>query len=203
MAGLTSRGWAFAVAFVAPLCFAQCGFAQATGEFTGVTADPSNQAVVGANLQAISLQTNTVVQTVSNSAGIYRFPTLPPGNYRLVATASGFRAQNVSPVVVEVSRSTHVDITFAIGTISQVVDVSGASEQVLDTDNGYKGQIINSREVENLPLASRSLLALTALTPGVTAGNGGTTTIRQASDGTSITSAYDINGGVRTNVGRL
>ena len=106
------------------------------------------------------------MQTVSNSAGIYHFPTLPPGNYRLVATASGFRAQNVSPVVVEVSRSTHVDITFAIGTVSQVVDVSSAHEQVLDTDNGYKGQIINSREVENLPLASRSLFwPLTALTP--------------------------------------
>ena len=107
-----------------------------------------------------------------------------------MAAATGFRTQDVSPVVVEVSRSTHVDITFAIGTVSEAVDVSAAAEQVLDTDNGYKGQIINSREVErSLPLASRSLLALTAaLTPRSRPGNGGATTIRQASDGTSITS---------------
>jgi len=200
MAGTLLKRWALVIALTATFCSGRA-FAQATGELTGVTADPSNQAIVGANLQAINLQTNTTVQTVSNAAGIYRFPTLPPGNYRLTATATGFRTQNVSPVVVEVSRSTHIDITFSIGTVSQEVVVSGSAEQILDTDNGYKGQIINSREVENLPLPSRSPLALTALTPGVTAGNGGTTTARQASDGTSITSAYDINGGVRTNVG--
>ena len=45
MAGMTSRGWAFAVAFLAPLCLRTVPRlpAQATGELTGVTADPSNQ----------------------------------------------------------------------------------------------------------------------------------------------------------------
>lgn len=201
MARMSPRKWVLFAGLAAALCMARTASAQATGELTGVTSDPANNAVVGANVRVMNLQTNTEQQTVSNADGIYRFPTLPPGNYKLTAKAPGFAEQTLSPVVVEVSRSTRVNVTLAMGSVSQQVAVSAQAQQALDTDNGYKGQIVTSREVENLPLASRSPLALTALTPGVTAGLGGTTTTRQASDGTSITSAYDINGGVRTAVG--
>ena len=97
MAGITSRGWAFALAFTATApCW--CAFTQATGELTGVTADPSNQAVVGANLQAISLQTNTDRANGIEQCG--HFTTAFP-RFRPATTASW------PPLLVFVPRTSH------------------------------------------------------------------------------------------------
>jgi len=174
--------------------------AQSSGSVTGMTTDSTHAVVPGATLRLTNTATSVSMLTESNGDGLFHFTSVEPGSYELRATAKGFSDRIIQGIVVEVARTTQLNIEFSVGSTVQRVVVNAAT-QSLDTDNGYKGQIITSREIENLPLPSRNPLALTTLTPGVVAGTGGTTTDRQASDGTSITDAYEINGGVRTNVG--
>lgn len=174
---------------------------QSSGELTGIVTDPQNAVVAGAGMRLVSSQTRTEFGAVTNSEGLYRLPNLPPGTYQLMVTATGFGGVTITPVAIEVGRVTRVDVSLKVGAnVDEVVTIT-AGAQLLDVESGTKGQIITSRQIEALPLQTRNPLALLNLTTGVSSPSGGAISNRQGSDGTGITSAYSINGGVRTGTG--
>lgn len=183
------------------LCFTNLTFAQSTGEVTGIVTDPNAAVIPGAELRLTNAQTGVSTNTVANGEGLYRFANLQPGTYQLGVTSANFAETRLNDVTVEVARTTRVDVQLQVaGAVQEQVTVT-AGTQLLDLDSGTKGQIINSKQIENLPLQSRNPLALTTLTPGVVSAGGGTVSNRQGSDGTGISSIYAINGGVRTGNG--
>ncbi|MFL6443459.1 MAG: carboxypeptidase-like regulatory domain-containing protein, partial [Candidatus Sulfotelmatobacter sp.] len=54
-------------------------FAQSTATLAGTVTDPSGAVVPGAKVTVRSLDTNTVREAVSDSAGGYVMPSLQPG----------------------------------------------------------------------------------------------------------------------------
>jgi hypothetical protein len=172
--------------------------AQSDGSLSGQVTDSTKAVVRGAQLTLTATQTGTKLSSISNAEGIFTFPALQPGTYNLQATAPSFASRTLRDITIDVGRSTHVDVALSAGTVEEEVVVT-SSTATLDMENGYKGQMVTSTQVENLPLPSRNPQALSQLTPGVVAnGNGGTTTVRQGGDGTGLSSAYTMNGGVRT-----
>jgi hypothetical protein len=184
--------------FVLTISFAYTAVAQSAGSLTGAVTDPASATVRGAELVLTNSGTGAKLTSVSNGEGIFTFPSLQPGKYDLQVSAQSFAARVMKDITIDVGRATHLDVTLATGNVQQEVVVTSTTE-TLDSENGYKGQMITSSQVENLPLQSRNPQALSALAPGVVAnGNGGSTTNRQGADGTGISAAYTINGGVRT-----
>ena len=59
-----------------------------------------------------------------------------------------------------------VDVTLKPGSVTETVTVS-AAPTVLETETSSRGQVIGTREVENLPLNGRSYADLVLLAPGV------------------------------------
>ena len=57
------------------------------GTLDGNVTDPSQAAVAGAKVTATDEQTNATRETLTNSAGGYTLPTLPPGTYTIRAYA--------------------------------------------------------------------------------------------------------------------
>jgi len=194
------RTLATLVALVCLSLLAPAAFAQSTGEMTGVITDPNGSVIPGAELRLTNNLTGVSMTTVSNNEGLYRFANIPPGPYQLRVTARNFAEALLNNLTVEVNRTTRVDLKMNAGNVQEHVTISVGSTS-LDLENGTKGQIINSKQIENLPLTTRNPLGLTILTPGVVAGFGGVTSNRQGSDATGTTSAYVINGGIRANLG--
>ncbi|QEE30301.1 TonB-dependent receptor [Terriglobus albidus] len=188
------------VLVVAVLSPASRVLAQAFGEIAGTTTDASRAVVPNVALTLSNEATGTAVRRVSNGAGIFVFPQLNPGRYTLTAISPGFGQQAVKSINVGVSQTAHVDIVLQVSSVTEQVVVA-AQSNALDVDNGYKGQIIEQKQIEELPLPTRNPLSLMVLTPGVQTALGNSAANRGGSDSSVASSGYQVNGGVRTNFG--
>jgi len=80
------------IALVLIIFFAAALHAQTFGEVTGLVTDTSGAVMAGASVTLVNVNTNGVRQAVSTSAGLYSFPSVPPGHYKLSTVASGFKS---------------------------------------------------------------------------------------------------------------
>ena len=146
------------------------------GQISGEVRDATGAIVPNAKLTATNIATNTPFTTQSNEQGLYRFLALPPGQYNVTASLTGFKSYERGPITLQVNDNITLDISLQIGDASETVQVSAAAE-ALQTQTASVGQVVNTRTIEGLPLNVRDPLALIGLTPGVTFGgnfgNGG------------------------------
>src|SRR5262249_51577218 len=106
-------------------------------------------------------------QTVSGPDGSYTLPFLPPGTYTLTAEATGFKKYVNGNVLVTTNEREQLDITLEVGGVDQTVTVS-AESSMLETATASTGQVINTRQIENMPMNGRTPLVLAQLAYGVT-----------------------------------
>ena len=155
------------------------------GSIAGNVMDPSGAMVPNAKIVAKEKNTGTTYQTVSSSAGAYRFPNLNIGTYDITATAEGFKAATLTGVLVQVATTSALDIKLQTGTITENVIVN-ADMPTVQTESSDVGTVVSTKQILDLPLPlgttvqnMRSPEAFAFLTPGVVgpgsdSGNGGT-----------------------------
>src|SRR5262249_23583578 len=88
---------------------------QTTGTVVGNVTDQSGAAVSGANVELTNAATNFTLTVQTNAAGGYTLPNIPPGEYQLTVTFTGFSRAVRSHVVVAVAKSGLVDLIFYLG----------------------------------------------------------------------------------------
>lgn len=152
------------------LSFAACipAFSQTFGEITGEVRDVTGALVPGVAVTATNTGTNAQRSTVSNDAGIYSFPSLPPGAYTVRAEKTGFKAYT-SNIQVQVQQTVRLDLEMAVGSVSETVEVSGAV-QLLTTENATIGHVVENKRIVELPLNGRNYLQLVSLAPNTSTG---------------------------------
>src|SRR5215212_84765 len=107
------------VFFLAPLlCFGQSNYAG----LNGIVFDPQQQVVPGASLRLTSLSTEATRHVVSNEHGMYQITGLLPGEYKLMAEATGFALWN-QPLSLEVGQQMKCDVTLALSSVNGVVQI--------------------------------------------------------------------------------
>ncbi len=157
-------GFLVLILIVAAGAFAQ---SQATtGNIEGRVLDPREAAVPGATVTATNQQTGLERTTTTNDAGGFLIILLPPGNYTVRATASGFAQSEIKDLTVNVGGKTPLDINLSVGGTSGTVTVSSEAPTV-ETTLTSVSTTINSRAIENLPVNGRNYLDFATLTPGV------------------------------------
>ena len=145
---------------------AQSGAQSATGQFNGHVADPSGAVVAGATVTLLDVQTGVAHTTTTNSAGLYTFPLVSPGEYKLSVAKTGF-SNEVSPAFrLEVNQNVTQDFTLKVGAATDTVTVSTNSE-LIDTTSATLGSVVETRTVDDLPLNGRSFTSLLTLAPGI------------------------------------
>src|SRR5580693_1964069 len=95
-----------------------------SGGVSGLVTDPSGAVVPGAAIVLQNEATGVRQNTVSTAAGLYSFPSVPPGTYRVTATEKGFETLIQDHVVVSVDQTTSVNVTLRLGNVSEVVTVN-------------------------------------------------------------------------------
>jgi hypothetical protein len=136
-----------------------------TGALTGTVKDPSGSVIVGAQVQLGELATNQVHTQTSNQLGGYTFAALPPGLYKITATAAGFRTSVVSSVDVQVAKSFTVDFTLQVGPVTETIKVV-ANLLELQTADATVGNLLASEVMLSLPSLRRDASEFLTLQPG-------------------------------------
>jgi carboxypeptidase family protein len=155
------------------------------GSIAGNVSDPSGAMVPNAKIVAKEKNTGSTYQTVSTSAGSYRFPNVNIGSYDITATAPGFKTATLTGVLVQVATTAALDIKLQTGTVTENVVVN-ADAPTVQTESADIGTVVTTKQILDLPLPlgstvqnMRSPEAFAFLTPGVVgpgsdSGNGGT-----------------------------
>ncbi len=138
-----------------------------SGSISGSVADSSGSIVPAANVRLTNTQTQEVRTATANASGDYLFVNIPAGSYEIDAQANGFKQEKRSGIVLDVNQNARVDFTLQVGSLNQIVQVSGEVTQV-DTRGVQLGGTVDTRRVRDLPLDGRNVYDLMALMPGVT-----------------------------------
>ncbi|MGI4830994.1 MAG: TonB-dependent receptor domain-containing protein [Janthinobacterium lividum] len=153
----------------------------------GYVRDNSGASIGNASVTLINVQTGVTLTTHTDSEGRYEFDSVKIGDYRVSASSASFSITDTPPFALSVNARQRVDVGLRAGELSQTVEVSAVPTE-LETETSSRGQVIGTKEVENLPLNGRSYADLVLLTPGVrkSALEDGSVTQREAS--------FNVNG---------
>ncbi len=165
---VTASKYAFALVLLATVLGIPSGaFAQGSGSsLTGLITDNSHAVVPDVLVKIRHLSTSVTSQTMSTSAGYYRFSSLPVGEYEVTVSHAGF-AQAVQRVQVETARETRLDFSLAVAGTTVAVTVESGAASLLSPDDAMIGTTIDNATVELTPLYLRNWDDLLRTVPGV------------------------------------
>ena len=152
------------------LLFAPCTQVWAqytTARLSGIVSDPSGAVVAGATITVQEVDTGYTQTTKSESAGEYLFPSLPVGTYQITVSGGGYNQYLQRGIVLSVGQAATQNVRLQVGMVSQQVVVTENSSLVT-TDSATVGQLIDQREISQLPLNGRDVQQLVFLAPGTT-----------------------------------
>ena len=190
-----------ALAALAALIFAHfCAvpnlYAQFSGSVSGVVQDASGGVIPDAKVTLNNASTGVTQTATTNSAGIYRFISLPPAEYTIRSEASGFQAQTIT-FSLTTGQSAGINLTLAVSTAAESVNIT-AEAPVVDTSETRTQMTIKEQNLKELPFQGRNFLGLVAIAPGVTGyGAVGGGAPGDAPDNFSTEKTVDANGGGR------
>jgi len=157
---------AAAVLLAVPGAFAQGGGASSTGSISGEVKDAQGGVLPGVTVTATSPAQIGQLSAVTNEAGIYRFPAVPPGEYALTYELAGFGTVKREGVRITLGFNAQVNVTLAVASLNETITVSGESP-VIDTSATRLQTNYDSQNLASLPNA-RDMWSLLATTPSVT-----------------------------------
>ena len=136
-----------------------------TGTIVGTVADPSEAVIPKAQITVRNQGTNATREVQTDGDGDFSLPLLPPGVYEVSAEKAGFRRSVYSNVNLNVDQTVRVDFMLQVGQLSEQVVVT-ESVPLVQTDTSTLGQVIERKQVSELPLNDRNFLTFAVLVPG-------------------------------------
>ncbi len=132
----------------------------------GQVVDSSKASLPGATVTLRNQETNEVATATTNTEGNYTIPFLRPGVYTLAVEMSGFQKFTRTDMRLEVGQVAVVNAQLGVGGLTENVNVS-AEAPLLETSKADRGTVIDQHRIAELPLQSRSPMALAVLVAGV------------------------------------
>jgi hypothetical protein len=136
------------------------------GTITGRVVDAQSASVPNAKIAATLVATGSHSLTNTGQDGQFTIPFLAPGSYKVEAEVPGFKRYVRENFEVGAGERVSLDIQLQIGQQTETITVS-AEATLLDTTSASAGQVINSGQVENMPMNGRTPLVLAQLAFGV------------------------------------
>jgi hypothetical protein len=135
------------------------------GAIHGTIRDASGAVLPGVTVTVTNVETNVAQTAVTDSKGLYQATHLNPGTYSVGTSLEGFKPMVRKDVQVRIGEDLPIDFRMELGGVSETISVTAAAP-VLDTTPNT-GQVIESKQIESLPLADGTAYMLTRLAPGL------------------------------------
>jgi Carboxypeptidase regulatory-like domain len=154
----------FALILVAPtISYAQY---HVNGTISGTITDPSGAAIPGATVTAKNTLNGTSQNTQTSGVGSYLFSDMPPATYIITVAKEGFQSCAGQGLVLDPAASRTFSCALQVGATTQTVEVQAGALEV-QADTSQLNSVINSDQVEQLPVNGREFANFLALEPGV------------------------------------
>ncbi len=193
------RRWCFALCCCLTLLFAATppvAVAQeTTATIIGTVTDESGGLLPGVVVTLRHVATRRSFESTSSAEGGYLVTLLPIGDYELTFTLSGFQPRIVRGVTLAVNDRVRIDASLATGGVSEVIEVTG--RQLTQATTAVQN-LIDSRQVQELPINNRNFAKLAELAPGVSSD-----LADEVGVGLTSTMNLSVNGGRRNSVNWL
>ncbi len=166
-----STVWLLAVPFYLFHALAPVGAQTTFGSITGTVTDQSGAVIPGAVVTIINIGTDAKRQVTTTETGVFNVPDLPVGSYRIRIEAQGFRGQERTGAQLNANQVINVDVQLGVASAATEIEVL-STVPVIDTETSTLSNVRTGRELEHLPLASRTggahgFYGYTGLNPGV------------------------------------
>ena len=156
-----------------------------TSRVEGTVQDEAGGVIPGAAVTMTEVDTNVVREAFTNDRGLYLFPQVPAGTYRVAAAVPGFSTTVIEDVRVVVSAPASIDVVLEVGGVAETVLVSAAEAQsLMNTVNAEINTNLSREQVGELPLNGRSVVQLALTQAGVTGPGGARTASINGTRGT-------------------
>ena len=167
-----------------------CLMAQSAGTsaLAGTVTDPSGAAIPNVTVTITSNATGQTRTSTTGPDGTYRFTLMPPGNYKVSFSATGFKTAEVGSEQLNVTETEALDRTLEVGAQTEQVTVEAAAE-ALQTESSTLGTTVTSQQVTGLPLSNRNYTQLLTMAAGANTNVNNATTIGKGTQDISVNGA--------------
>jgi outer membrane receptor protein involved in Fe transport len=156
----------FLLIFAAKVDFSLGQAGSSFAQLNGTVLDASGGTVGSAAIALREVSTNQTHTATSSANGSYVIPNLPPGEYELKVSGTGFAPYTQTGIVLRVGQAATVDVTLRVATGSEQVVVNTDVPPIEPTMTEIS-QVIEKQQIQQLPISNRVFTDFALLTPGV------------------------------------
>ena len=142
------------------------GQESASSGIVGQIVDATLAGIPGATVTVTNTGTSAQRTAMADAQGNFSIPNLPPATYHIRAEKQGFQTAVLDSFVLRIGDIAHPTISLAVGAVTETVSVQ-AETPLLQTASGTVGQVIDQKQINDLPLNGRNLVQLASLAAGV------------------------------------
>src|SRR5258708_22996566 len=150
-------------------CLGSSAWAQssASGPVQGQVTDKQGWIIPDVEIKLTDPSTNIPLSAVTNGVGRFIIANVPPTAYTITFTKTGFSAHRVNQQAVQVGEILTVNAILEVGTVSNVIEVTGSAGAELQTINSTVGTTVSGASLTYLPIFGSDASTLALYQPGV------------------------------------
>lgn len=161
------KSYSLAMALLLSFAITICAFGQSSNaSLSGTVTDASGAVMPEVMVTATNTATGVVNNSISNSAGVYSFPSLIPGKYRVAVEKPGFQTQTFTDVQLGNAAQIRLNCKLQVAGIQQAVEVSVAAERLILDSSSSTGDVLPEESVHELPQVNSNALDLIRVMSG-------------------------------------
>jgi hypothetical protein len=155
------------IAYIVVLCLTLPLWSESSARLDGTVTDPTQAVVPGAKVVLTNVESGLKYETTTNGAGIFVFPFVSQGTYKMVVSKTGFTQASLTEISLHADDRRSVNVSLSVTGGEQNVEVSAAATAVPVVSTGAKAETLTSQEIQDLSAVGRNSLELMTLLPGV------------------------------------
>jgi hypothetical protein len=142
-----------------------------TGQIVGTVTDATGAIIPGAAITITNTGTQAVRTTTSDNSGFFVVTNLPIGDYSVAVKKAGYGSAKRTGLSVVADAHLTADFQLQVGSVTEQVTVTAIAGETLNTTSGELSHVIDTQEVEALPLNGRNYTQVLTLIPGAVVTN--------------------------------